>query len=108
MDPAWKTILYGPEKWHRGKQLSVFDANCNGLIENPRVDDPVQITKEYNPEMIQLHTVIHEMGHGVGCDGQHTTDPTCVMYQDSPNWDRAGHFCSYALSQIYIHNMIEY
>jgi hypothetical protein len=108
MDPEWKIHSYGQEEWHRGHDLSVFDADKDGLVENPRVDDPLQITKEYTPKMLQLHTVIHEMGHGVGCDEQHTTDLTCVMYQDSPDWDRAGHFCPYALSQIYIHNMIEY
>ncbi|MBW1775256.1 MAG: hypothetical protein JRJ82_20575, partial [Deltaproteobacteria bacterium] len=109
MDPDWKTAeLYGDHEWHRGHALSVFDANNNGLVENPRVDDPQLITKEYTPEMLQLHTVIHEMGHGVGCDKQHTADLTCVMYQDSPDWDRAGHFCPYALSQMYIHNKTEY
>jgi hypothetical protein len=111
MDPLWKTYSYGQrEEWHKGQEsyLSVFDANKNGFVENPMVDDPLLITKEYTPEMLQLHTVIHEMGHGVGCDEQHTTDLTCVMYQDSPDWDRAGHFCPYALSQIYIHNKTEY
>ena len=88
--------------------LSVFDADNNGWIENPPVDDPSQITTEYTPKQLQLHTVIHEMGHAAGCDEQHTTDPDCVMYADSPDWDRAGHFSAYAREQLYIHNKTEY
>jgi beta propeller repeat protein len=110
MDPDWKTIQYGTEEWHKGRVNSVFDADNDGRVENPRFDgdDPTQITKDYTPQMLQLHTVIHEMGHAAGCDEQHTSDPTCVMYQFSPDWDRAGHFCPYARGQIYIHNKTEY
>jgi len=108
MDPGWTAVFYGLDEWHRGRKNSVFDANNNGLVENPRVDDPLLITKEYSPEMLQLHTVIHEMGHAVGCDEQHTTDATCVMYVSSPEWDRAGHFSAYARGQFYIHNKTEY
>jgi hypothetical protein len=109
MDPGWAT-QYNPQlpEWMRGHQLSVFDIDNNGRIENPRVDDPLQIISEYTPEQLQLHTVIHEMGHAAGCDEQHTTEPTCVMYMESPNWDRAGHFSTYAREQLFIHNKTEY
>jgi hypothetical protein len=102
--PAWKSTSYGTEEWKRGHELSVFDADGDGLVENEPVDDPTTISTEYAPEHVQLHTVLHEMGHAVGMDENHTTDPTCLMYQDTPDWDRAGHFCPYARSQIKIHN----
>ena len=107
MDPNWRNFMYGQEEWKVGRQLSVFDADDNGKVENPRVDDPLQISTEYTPEQLQIHTVIHEMGHATGCDENHTTDATCVMYVSSPDWHRAGHFSSFARSQIIIHNKTE-
>lgn len=105
MDPSWamEYNISNPE-WIRGHELSTFDTNNDGRIENPSGT----ITTQYTPEQIQLHTVIHEMGHAVGCDKEHTSDPACVMYDDSPDWDRAGHFSTHAREQIYIHNKTEY
>jgi hypothetical protein len=107
MDSAWphNQPSYPPDySYNKGHDLSVFDADADGLVENPVVDDPLTITREYAAWEVQLHTVIHEMGHAAGMDAQHTTDPTCVMYQESIDWDRAGHFCPYARGQMRIHN----
>ena len=63
----------------------------------------MNITIEYDAELVQIHTVIHEKGHGAGI-ADHSVDPACVMYEDSINWDRAGNFGNYARSQLLIHN----
>ena len=104
MNSDWASKPLGAGEWQRGYDLSVFDTNNDGGIENPSGN----ILTQYTPEQIQLHTVIHEMGHAVGCDKEHTSEPTCVMYDDSPDWDRAGHFSTHAREQIYIHNKTEY
>jgi predicted outer membrane repeat protein len=110
MKTDWKTTSNGPMEWHVGYQFSVFDADGDGRVENPIVDNPAMLNPlahdigEYTPEQGQLHTVLHEMGHAVGMDEFHTTDPTCLMYQDSIDWSRANHFSPYARSQIRIHN----
>jgi hypothetical protein len=107
MKTDWKThIAPGAESYMAGYDFSCFDADGDGLIENPVVVDAKTILKEYSAEEVQLHTAIHEMGHAVGIV-EHTTDPLCVMYEASQNWDRAGHFCDYAASQIMIHNKTE-
>jgi hypothetical protein len=106
METDWKSVSWGPESYMMGYEFSCFDADGDGLIENPVVVDAKTISKEYSAEEVQLHTAIHEMGHAVGIV-EHTTDPLCVMYEASQNWDRAGHFCDYAASQIMIHNKTE-
>jgi len=93
-----------------GLHYSVFDAEGDGMVENPMLGDSAMLNKhqqdpgEYTLEQVQLHTVLHEMGHAVGMDEQHTVDPSCLMYQKSINWNRAGHFSPAARSQILIHN----
>jgi hypothetical protein len=56
---------------------------------------------------VQLHTVLHEMGHAVGGDRNHTSDAACLMFDRSPDWNRAHHFSDFARSQIQIHNKTE-
>jgi hypothetical protein len=91
-----------------GYQFSTFDANGNGLVELPVVSDSKTISTEYRPDEVQRHTIIHEMGHAVGIQNpEHTSDPRCVMYNDSINWDRAGFFSPDAQRQILIHNKTE-
>jgi hypothetical protein len=119
MVPQWKTVKWGaPDSdFEAGHHLSAFDADHDGMVENPIVDDPVNLNYdpsgttpdpgEYTAKQVQLHTVIHEMGHAVGMDEQHTSDPTCLMYEESINWSRAGHFSEYSQSQILIHNKTE-
>ena len=87
------------------------------MVENPVVDDPVNLSPdpsgmnpdpgEYTLKQVQLHTVLHEMGHAVGMDEQHTSDPLDLMYEESINWSRAGHFSPYSQSQILVHNKTE-
>jgi hypothetical protein len=113
LDPDWKQKKWGAEEYKAGLDYSAFDADADGRVENPIVTDPAgldpnqQDPGEYTTEQVQLHTVLHEMGHGVGMDEQHTTDPDCLMYEESINWDRAGHFSPTARSQILIHNKTE-
>jgi predicted Zn-dependent protease len=113
MDPDWKTHNYlgpGGQEYNAGWQYSVYDADADGRVENPIVDDSAVLDPgkldpgEYTLEQVQLHTVLHEMGHAVGMSEQHTTDSSCLMYEESINWDRAGHFSPAARSQILIHN----
>jgi hypothetical protein len=114
MIPDWKTITgWGPKEYEAGKDYSVFDADGDGRVENPIVIDsagldPNQLDPdEYSLQQVQLHTVLHEMGHAVGMSAQHTSDSDCLMYEESINWDRAGHFSPAARSQILIHNKTE-
>ena len=96
-----------------GHQYSVFDADGDGYVENPIVENPNDLTPghldalEYTPEQFELHTWLHEMGHAVGMSELHTADPTCLMYQESIDWKRAGHFSPVAQSEILIHNKTE-
>jgi hypothetical protein len=113
MAPNWKANPYGSQPYEVGFDLSVFDAEGDGRLENPIVTDstvldPAKLDSgEYSAEQVQLHTVLHEMGHAVGMDGQHTSDPACLMYEQSINWSRADHFSPAARSQIMIHNKTE-
>jgi hypothetical protein len=115
MVPGWLSIIYpgGSEYYEAGHDFSAFDADGDGLVENPRVANSEYLTHntewpfdsgEYSPEMVQMHTVLHEMGHGVGMNANHTSDETCLMYFDSIDWDRAGHFSTAARAEIKIHN----
>jgi hypothetical protein len=111
MDPNWKSApRWGAEEYEAGRNYSAFDADGDGMVENPIVTDSAALTPgqqdpgEYTLEQVQLHTVLHEMGHAVGMSEQHTTDPDCLMYEESIDWDRAGHFSPAARSQILIHN----
>ena len=110
---SWGEPTYGDpvlEPFKIGCQTSVFDADGDGLVENPPITDPLQElnvaggAREYTPEEVQTHTILHEMGHAVGMPPEHTSDPADLMYQNSPDWDRAGHFGSLSRSQILIHN----
>jgi hypothetical protein len=113
MNPNWKQVKWGVEEYQAGVKYSAFDADADGRVENPIVTNPAgldtggQDPGEYTPEQVQLHTVLHEMGHAVGMDEQHTSDSDCLMYEESINWDRAGHFSPAARSQILIHNKTE-
>jgi hypothetical protein len=115
MDPNWKAPpWWGAEEYEAGKKYSAFDADGDGMVENPIVDDPLNLNHdpsgmnpdpgEYTLQQVQLHTVLHEMGHAVGMSEQHTSDSDCLMYEESINWDRAGHFSPAARGQILIHN----
>ena len=104
---TWKTRAYDAsnKSYNKGWNFSTFDANGNGKVELPLVSDSKNITKEYTPAEVQRHTTIHEMGHAVGIrNPEHTSDPRCVMYTNSNDWNRAGNFSKDALNQIIIHN----
>ena len=117
MDPDWKIHNYiGPagQEYNAGWQYSVFDADGDGNVENPIVENPgvlnpsqLDVLYEYTPAQYNLHTWLHEMGHAVGMSELHTADPTCLMYQESIDWKRAGHFSAVAQSEILIHNKTE-
>jgi hypothetical protein len=104
----WQTTSYGTGTYRAGYNFSTFDANGNERVELPVVSNALSIGEEYTRDEVQRHTIIHEMGHGVGIKNpEHTDDPTCVMYSNSNNWDRAGHFSADARAQIIIHNKSE-
>jgi hypothetical protein len=104
---TWKNRAYDTtgKPYNKGWHLSTFDANRNGKVELPLVSNSQNIPREYTPAEVQRHTVIHEMGHAVGIrNPEHTSDPRCVMYMNSNDWNRAGRFITDALNQIIIHN----
>jgi len=114
----WKTLSYGSGAYRVGCHFSVFDANGNGKVENPKVTDaltqlgngttpPTNPVKEYTKEEVQTHTILHEIGHAVGMQAAHTSDTLDLMYKDSFNWDRAGKFGTLSRSQAFIHNKNE-
>ena len=119
---TWKDMPYGTlqQPYQAGVDFSCFDADGDGLVENPPCSasntvgctDPLNLNPsgkdvgEYDADQLQLHTAIHEMGHAVGIK-EHTFDDDCAMFDDSPDWDRAGFFCDLAKSQIMIHNKTE-
>ena len=121
---GWTSNVYvdGGEPYYAGYDFSVFDADGDGLVEWPVVGDPLgQLIHnpdnpdtdsngnaiEYTPAWLQLHTAIHESGHGTGIN-LHTYDHSCAMDNDNLSWDRAGHFSDLARSLILIHNQTEF
>jgi hypothetical protein len=112
MWPDWKDISLGAGTYRAGYNFSTFDCDGDGRVENPPLNDPAgldpsgQDPGEYTAQQVPVHTILHEMGHGVGI-ADHTTDPLCLMYENSINWNRAGHFSDFAQGQIMIHNKTE-
>ena len=112
---SWQSVSLGAGLYRAGHQFSIFDADGDGRVELPLVADALlanlnpatRDTGEYLPDELQIHTILHEMGHAAGIT-DHTADSTCLMYNPSINWTRAGHFGSTARSQLYIHNKTEF
>ena len=75
--------------------LSVYDADNDGQVQVG--------TNEYTMAQVTLHVLTHEMGHGVGI-GPHCNDATCLMYSETPNWDRQDHLCPRCQGLLRIHN----
>jgi len=120
MMTGWTSHTYGAESFNAGYQFSVFDADGDGLLEWPVVTDPLGILDpvkqdvdvngkaiEYTPAWLQIHTTIHESGHGTGIN-LHSYDHTCVMDDQNLTWDRAGHFSDLVRGLILIHNQTEF
>jgi hypothetical protein len=90
--------------------LSPFDIDRDGRVELPLVTDPTTLTSgqdnyEYNLSRVLMHTITHEMAHALA-GPSHTSDPTCVMYRYSSNWERHNHLCDYYKSLLRIHNIV--
>jgi len=75
--------------------LSVYDADNDGQVQVG--------ANEYTMAQVTLHVLTHEMGHGVGI-GPHCNDVTCLMYSETPNWDRQDHLCPRCQGLLRIHN----
>ena len=104
---------YGTEEAYRvGRLFSTFDVDGDGFVENPPVVDPLDpdtlintaAVREYGPLHLQVHTLLHEIGHAVGAPAVHSADATDLMYQESPDWDRGGHFSPGTRATLLIHN----
>jgi len=80
------------------KDLTVFDIDNDGKTELPVTSDPNPVanntyTYEYSKAHVLMHTITHEIGHAIGM--AHNSDSTCLMYEYSNNWDRAGSLSDY-------------
>jgi hypothetical protein len=117
MNTSYSSQYCSGQIYCKGYHFSVFDADGNGKVELPVLTD-AQIQdllntgntiRQYSKEEVQRHTVIHEMGHGVGISNpEHPSDNTDVMYVPVIDWNRAGHFSPAARQQIRIHNRTEF
>jgi len=86
-------------------QLSPFDIDNDGLVENPLGPfDPYNPGNEYTKAHVLKHTITHEMGHALSGFG-HVPDRNCVMSEFTETWDRDGYLCDYYRSLLRIHNI---
>jgi hypothetical protein len=81
--------------------LSPFDVDNDGLVELGTDASGVPYQDDQN--QVLRHTILHEIGHSLGI-AEHCADPTCVMYDYSPNWHRENHLCDLCKGKILIHN----
>jgi len=84
--------------WSYTEELSPFDVNKNGLMELP-----LGSSDEYHIWQVIKHVATHELGHNIGIK-IHTSDPNCVMFEQSNNFLRDGYFSPDAAVLIQIHN----
>ena len=115
---GWEKHYWGDpatEPYKVGYDFSVFDRDGDGFVENPQVVNPQYLLHrdtfnpdpgEYTPQQKVIHTVLHEIFHGLGVEG-HSSEETCLMSRDSHNWSRAGHVSPWAASQVQVHNRTE-
>ena len=111
----WKDgQLWGTRWYEAGHHLSVFDRDGDGRVENPQIDDPINLDRlgqenfgEYTTQQKITHTEIHEMFHSLGVIG-HSADELCLMNNYSNNWSRAGHVSTWAMEQVQVNNGTEY
>ncbi|MBI3248640.1 MAG: SBBP repeat-containing protein [Deltaproteobacteria bacterium] len=84
--------------------LSALDLDHDGMVELPVVNLPSQIDGqfEYSKAQVVMSTITHEVGHALGLT--HNQDATCLMYEQSPNWSRAGCLSPSSKAEIQIHN----
>jgi len=133
----WENLCWGDtatEKYKAGKDLSVFDRDGDGYVENPHGEMPsaqlmtqARVKGEYSPQHKVTHTVFHEIFHALGVgpgsaewptpipdnsqaaswDPYHSNTATCLMHVYSVNWSRAGHVCDWVKGQVLVHNATE-
>ncbi|MBI3248637.1 MAG: SBBP repeat-containing protein [Deltaproteobacteria bacterium] len=84
--------------------FSALDLDHDGRVELPVVNLPSQISPqfEYSKGQVVMSTITHEVGHALGL--MHNQDATCLMYEQSPNWSRAGCLSPSSKAEIQIHN----
>jgi hypothetical protein len=101
-----------PQDYKAGYDLSVFDKDGDGLVENPPIDDPQETLHsdpdepdpgEYTPQQKVTHTQLHEIFHSLGVY-EHSTEDWCLLYWPDYNWSRAGHVSTFVREQVQVHN----
>jgi hypothetical protein len=95
------------DEWDFRFELSAFNVNNDFpvQVELPVVGSTADIDPAFEyllPQPLK-HVITHELGHNTGVN-LHTTDSTCLMYQQSNNFTRDGHFSPTAAALIRIHN----
>ena len=108
----WEDARWGGQPYEAGYDLSVFDMDRDGRVENPQIVDPLDRLYasrhdpgEYTLQQKVTHTIIHEIFHSLGVI--EAADRSCLMNADSHNWKRAGHVSSHARSQVRVNNQTE-
>jgi hypothetical protein len=105
--------LLNHNEWGGDQNLSPFDINNNGIIENPTVtlladaaaNEQDDNGNPYTKQWVLKHTISHEIGHAIG-GLDHSDFFYCLMSAYSDDWKRDHFLSNQFRSRLKIHNKI--